>query len=115
VYAAELIAMYAMYFAILYLIDKDRAQFMAGLSLSFTVIACLISRPEAPHDVVRYSLRPWIGLIFLVNVAFSVLTAATPDYASLVPGLALMLIMGSAAECVRRSREKKQLHDKRNP
>ena len=110
-YVAELIIAYVIYFSILYCIDKERAQFMAGLSLFLTVIACLVSRPEAPHFVVQYSLRPWVGVLFLVNVFFGVSTSSTHDYASLVPGLSLMLIAGSFGECVRRSREKKKLEN----
>lgn len=103
-YAIELSVTYASYFMVLYLLDRQKAEFLAGLALFFTVVACLISRPRAPHVLLQFVARPWIGLIFLVNVVFGVLSASIPDYASLVPGAALMLIMGSVAECVRQNR-----------
>ncbi|AMM17370.1 hypothetical protein AX768_24455 [Burkholderia sp. PAMC 28687] len=109
IYVAELLIMYAVYFAIAFFLDQVRAEFFAGLSLFFTVIACLVSRPRAPHIAVRYALRPWIGVVFLVNFLFGAATATSQDYASLVPGLGMMLILGSVSECVRRSREKREI------
>jgi hypothetical protein len=85
---------------------------MAGLSIIFTIIACVISRPQAPHILFQYAWKWWIGLVFLVNVAFGVFTSPSHDYASLVPGLAMMLILGSFAELFRRSKENKQTSDK---
>jgi hypothetical protein len=103
-YAIELSLAYAFYFAVLYFLDRQKAEFLAGLALFFTAVACLISRPRAPHVLLQFVAKPWIGLVFLVNVVFGVFTASVPDYASLVPGAALMLIMGSVAECVRLNR-----------
>jgi hypothetical protein len=107
----ELLIMYAIYFMIAYVLDKGRSEFFAGLPLFFTVIACLISKPEAPHVAVKYALRPRIGIVFLVNFLFGAATAPSQDYAGLVPGLGMMLILGSVSECVRRSREKKKSSD----
>lgn len=111
-YAVELLIAYAICFSVLHSFDNNRALFMAGLSMSFTVIACLISRPKAPHALIQYAWKWWIGLVFLVNVVFGVFTSPSHDYASLVPGLAMMLILGSLAEVFRRSKEKKQISGK---
>ncbi|MEM5342430.1 hypothetical protein [Paraburkholderia azotifigens] len=118
-YAIELLLAYGSYFLVLYFLDRQKAEFLSGLALTFTIIACLISRPPAPHVLLRFVAKPWIGLVFLVNVVFGVLTAPTRDYASLVPGAALMLIMGSMGECFRRNRErntsqKKDCYEKSN-
>jgi predicted tellurium resistance membrane protein TerC len=111
-YVIELMIIYAVYFLILNFIDRSRYLFMANLSIGFTIVACLISRPKAPHVLVRYTWKWWIGLVFLVNVVFGVFTSPSHDYASLIPGLAMMSILGSLAECFRRSKEKKQIHEK---
>jgi hypothetical protein len=41
IYAAELLVMYAIYFAIAYVLDKGRAEFFAGLSLFFRLLRVL--------------------------------------------------------------------------
>ena len=106
-YVIELTLAYVAFFVILYFLDRERAEFFAGLALFFTMIACAISRPPAPHVLIRYAFRPWVGLVFLVNVVFGIFNASHPDYGSLVPGAALMLILGSFGECLRRSKERK--------
>lgn len=105
-YVMELAGFYGLSLFVARLLQPEIALFQAGLSLFFVTCACLIDRPEAPHDLLRLMSRPTIFLMSVVVIGFGVLGGSEPHFAELIPAFGLCLVGTAIADRVDQSRKK---------
>jgi len=103
-YLLELAFFYAIAFLLSYFAAASTAFFQAGLASFFFLCACLVGRPNLPHDLVRPLSRPAVLLMSLAVVAFGVLGRSEPDLSTLAPAIGLCFLGAAFSDRVEQSR-----------